>query len=208
MTTRIYIHGLFLYNLLVDLRAARERLGLTQGRVAELLGTSQANVSAYETGRLTPGPTVASRIAAFTALPDDTIYRDLWPPTLASTAMHLREDIHTGVSEGDMLRVIIQASDDFPKLTSPAERAFFLSEPGVTGDARFDALLAGLAVHLCREAGMESTPAWTRTPGRMLDEIWWFDSPAPSLHALGLRDAVPAMRARGVMFSRRNLESV
>ncbi len=192
----------------MTLRATRERLGLTQERVAELLGTSQANVSAYETGRLTPGPTVAPRIAAFTALPDDTIYRDLWPPTLASTAMQVREDIHAGVGEGDKLRVIIQASDDFPKLTSPAERAFFLAEPGLTGDVRYDALLAGLAVHLCREAGLASTPAWTRAPGRLLDEIWWFDSPTPTLHALGLRDAVPAMRARGVMFSRRNLESV
>lgn len=192
----------------MGLRASRERLGLTQGRVAELLGTSQANVSAYETGRLTPGPAVAARIAAFTALPDDTIYRDLWPPTLASTAMQLREDIRAGVGESNMLRVIIQASDDFPKLTTAAERRFFLAEPGPTGDARFDALLAGLAVHLCREAGMGSTPAWTRAPGRLLDEIWWFDSPAPSLHALGLRDAVPAMRARGVMFNRRNLQSV
>lgn len=192
----------------MSLRATRKRLGLTQGRVAELLGTSQANVSAYETGRLTPGTAVAARIAAFTALPDDTIYRDLWPPTLASTAMKLREDIHAGVDESDMLRVIIQASDDFPKLISPEERAFFLTEPGLTGDVRYDALLAGLAVHLCREAGMESTPAWTRAPGRLLDEIWWFDSPAPSLHALSLRDAMPAMRARGVMFSRRNLESV
>ncbi|MFM8893799.1 MAG: helix-turn-helix transcriptional regulator [Actinomycetales bacterium] len=192
----------------MPLLVTRKRLGLTQVRVAELLGTSQANVSAYESGRLTPGSTVAARIAAFTALPEDSIYRNLWPPTLASTAMQLRKDLHAGVSEADMLRVIIQASDDFPKLTSPAERAFFLAEPGPTGDARFDALLAGLAVHLCRESGLESTPAWTRAPGRVLDEIWWFDSPAPSLRALGLRDAVPAMRARGVMFSRRNLESI
>jgi hypothetical protein len=176
--------------------------------VAELLGTSQANVSAYETGRLDPGRTVTSRIAAFTALPDDTVYRTLWPPTMASTALQIREDICQGVSESDTLRVIIQASDDFPKLTLPEERAFFLIEPGATGDVRYDALLAGLAVHVCRKAGLESTPAWTRAPGRMLNEMWWFDSPAPSLHALGLRDAVPAMRARGVMFSRRNLESV
>ena len=192
----------------MSLRATRERLGLTQGRVAELLGTSQANVSAYETGRLDPGRAVTSRIAAFTALPDDTVYRKLWPPTMASTALQIREDICQGASESDTLRVIIQASDDFPRLTLPEERAFFLIEPGATGDVRYDALLAGLAVHVCREAGLESTPAWTRAPGRMLNEMWWFDSPAPSLHALGLRDAVPAMRARGVMFSRRNLESV
>ncbi|MFM8350427.1 MAG: helix-turn-helix domain-containing protein, partial [Actinomycetales bacterium] len=48
----------------------RRRLGLSQGRVAELLGTSQANISAYETGRLTPGSAVAARITAFSALPE------------------------------------------------------------------------------------------------------------------------------------------
>lgn len=157
-----------------------------------------------------PRVTVAARIAAFAALPDGTVYRQLWPPTMASTAMQLREDIHAGVGDSDMLRVIIQASDDFPKLTRPAEREFFLAEPGPTGDVRYDALLAGLAVHLCREVGLESTPAWTRAPGRLLDQIWWFGraEQTTGMQALALRDALPAMRARGVMFSRRNLESV
>lgn len=188
----------------------RERLGLTQGRVADLLGTSQANVSAYETGRLIPGCVVASRISAFTRLPDDTVYRSLWPTTLASTAMHLRDDLRMGMSESDMLRVIIQASDDFPKLTSLLERMLFLAEPGPTGDRRYDALLAGLAVHLCRESGMESTPAWTRAPSRYLDAIWWFgrSNEVPEIRALALRDSIASMRARGVIFSRRNLESV
>lgn len=203
-----YINIVGLYIDGVTLRTTRECLGLTQSRVAHLLGTSQANVSAYETGRLEPGRALASRISAFTALPDDTVYRKLWPPTMASTAMQLRDDVRSGVGPGDMVRVIIQASDDFPKLTVPSERALFLAEPGLTGDKGLDALLAGLAVHLCREADLESTPAWTRAPSRFNDRIWWFDSSAVSLRALALRDAVPAMRARGVIFSRRNLESV
>ena len=32
-----------------------------------------------------------------------------------------------------------------------------------------EVLLAGLAVHLCREAGLETTPAWTRDESRYLD---------------------------------------
>lgn len=198
------------YIYAMRLRQTRERLGLTQGRVAALLGTSQANVSAYETGRLEPGRTVASRISAFIALPDDTVYRKQWPPTMASTALQLRDDVRSGASPGDMLRVIIQACDDFPKLTLPAEHSLFLAEPGLTGDRGLDALLAGLAVHLCRKAGLESTPAWTRAPVRFSDEIWWFGraDASPGIRALTFRDAVPAMRARGVIFSRRNLESV
>ncbi|MBU6278977.1 MAG: helix-turn-helix transcriptional regulator [Actinomycetales bacterium] len=192
----------------MPLRDARRRLGLTQARVAELLGTSQANVSAYERGRLIPGRTVGPRITAFEALPDDTVYRKLWPMTLAGAALQLREDLNAGRSQGDMLRVIIQASDDFAKLPSPRERALFLASPGSTGDRRYDALLGGLGVHLSRVAGMQTTPAWTREPGRFLEAIWWFDSEAPTLRALTLRDCLPAMRARGVMFSRQNLDSV
>lgn len=37
-----------------------------------------------------------AQITAFTALPDDTIKRDLWLPTLARTAMQLHEDIQNG----------------------------------------------------------------------------------------------------------------
>lgn len=194
----------------MSLRATRQRLGLTQSRVATLLGTSQANVSSYETGRLAPGDCVDSRISAFTALPDDTVFRQLWPATLSSTALKLREDLRDGIGEGTMVREIIQASDDFAKLTSAPERALFLAEPGPTGSRGFDALLAGLAVHLCRGAGLETTPAWTRSRGRFLDQVWWFGRAAesPEIRALTLRDCVPSMRSRGVMFSRRNLESI
>ena len=143
-------------------------------------------------------------------LPEDTLYRQLWPSTLASTAMQLREDVRNEVDDGTTVRDVIQAADDFTKLTSPADRAFFLAEPGPTGSRRFDALLAGLAVHLCREAGLETTPAWTRARIRFLDEIWWFGRTSESvgIRAMTLRDCVPSMRSRGVMFSRRNLESV
>lgn len=192
------------------LRAARERLRLTQARTGELLGTQQGNISAYEHGRLEPGPTVASRIEAFVALPEDSVYSyKTWANTMASTALRLREDVRKSVSESAMLRTIIQASDDFQKITAPADRALFLAEPGGTGDERWDAMIAGLAVHLCRQAGLQQTPAWTRDPRRFLAEAWWFDFPeVPALNAHSFKEAVPSLRTRGVMFGRRNLESV
>jgi len=107
-----------------------------------------------------------------------------------------------------MLRVVIQASDDFQKLTGPTDRAFFLAEPSPTGSNRWDALLAGLAVHLCRQAGIDHSPMWTANPSVPLDEVWWLESTTPTLHAHAMQQAIPAMRARGVMLSRRNLDSV
>jgi hypothetical protein len=55
---------------------------------------------------------------------------------------------------------------------------------------------------------MASTPIWTTDPVRRIDSLWWVDSPAPSLQARLMQDAIPAMRARGIILNRRNLESV
>jgi len=190
------------------LSAARARLGLTQAQAAELLATSQANISAYERGRLKPGRLVSERIEALAALQPDSVYATYSASTIPSAAAQIRTDLATNRSETDMLRVVIQASDDFRKLNQPTDRAFFLSEPSPTGSREWDALIAGLSVHLCREAEMDRAPMWTTDPTRILDSVWWVDSAAPAARAQLLQQAIPAMRARGVMMSRRNLESV
>ncbi len=46
------------------LRAARERAGLTQGGLAERAGTSQATISAYESGAKQPSVATFSRLLA------------------------------------------------------------------------------------------------------------------------------------------------
>jgi len=192
------------------LRDARARLRLTQAHTAKLLATQQANISAYERGRLEPGRMVAERIEALAALTPHSVYAEYLASTMPSAAAQIRDDLSDGRSESDMLRVVIQASDDFARLTEPTDLAFFLTEPSPTGSRQWDALLAGLAVHLCRQANMASTPIWTSDPSRALDHVWWFGRSgvvtAMRLHVM--REAVPSMRARGVLFSRRNLESV
>ena len=47
-----------------QLRAARERAGLTQARLAARAGTSQATLSAYETGRKRPSVETFARLLA------------------------------------------------------------------------------------------------------------------------------------------------
>lgn len=189
---------------------ARQRLGLTQGEVAVLLGTSQANVSAYERGRLAPGRLVAERLDALAALSTSSVYRDYRASTLASVAAGLRSGLRREDPEVDLLRHVIQAADDFRRLHDPADQALFLAEPSPTGSARWDALLAGVAVDLCRAAGVPRTPAWTRDRSRRLDAVWWVGRPdvVRSARASALQDSLPALRARGVVMSRRILESV
>jgi transcriptional regulator with XRE-family HTH domain len=193
-----------------QLRDARASLDLTQADAAQLLATSQANISAYERGRLHPGRLVGERIDVLAALQPTSLYATYLASTIPSAAAQLRTDLAEDRSETDMLRVVIQASDDFQKLTEPTDRAFFLTEPSPTGSQRWDALLAGLAVHFCRQAGMRIAPWWTTNPALALDHIWWFgrSEVVPNLRARAIREAIPSMRARGVFLGRRNLESV
>ncbi len=190
------------------LRRGRLTLGITQAQAAELLGTSQANISAYERGHLDPGRVVGERIDALAALRSDSIYARYQASTMASVAAHLRSDLAGKTRVTDMLRIAIQAADDFARIELQADQSLFLAEPSPTGSRKWDALLAGLAVHLCRNAHMERTPPWTRDPARTVDTVWWVDSDARANRAPLLRDALPSMRARGVILSRRNLESV
>jgi len=95
-----------------SLRAARARLGLTQAQTAHLLATSQANVSAYESGRLRPGRVVAERMDAFAALAPDSVYAAYSASTVPSTAAAIRKDLAQDRSESDMLRIVIQAMND------------------------------------------------------------------------------------------------
>ena len=193
-----------------QLRDTRKRLGLTQAQAAGLLATSQANLSAYERGRIEPGRLVSERIEAFINLPTNSLYSTYLASTIPSAAAQIRTDLANNRSESDMLRVVIQASDDFAYAQLEQDRIFFLSEPTPTGSRKWDALLAGLAVHLCRVTKMDRTPWWTTNPSLNLDSIWWFgrSDVVVDLRAQTLRESIPSMRARGVMFSRRNLESV
>jgi transcriptional regulator with XRE-family HTH domain len=191
-----------------DLREARRRLGLTQARAAKPLGTGQANVSAYESGRLEPGRLVGARIDALASLGPTSAYRDQDLTTVAAASAQLRADLQADRRQTDMLRVVIQSSDDFARLDDDADRALFLAEPSPTGSRNWDALLAGLAVHLCRTVQAPRAPRWTADPSRTVDFVWWVDSPAVTLHPRLVQDAIPSMRSRGVMLSRRALESV
>ena len=109
----------------------------------------------------------------------------------------------------ELSSLIIQAADDFARLSAADDRRFFLARPGPTGSVRWDALLGALAVELCRRYGLETTPGWTRQPDRYLNETWWVGAAGEveTLRALALRDSPPAFRARGVMMGRQILES-
>ena len=68
------------------IRDARERLGLSPHRVAELIGRASGTVKAWERGRTVPNdPFVVTSLAAVLAIDEPTLFRaaGLTPPTVA-----------------------------------------------------------------------------------------------------------------------------
>ena len=183
------------------LRRARAAAGLTQARLAELAGTTQSAIAAYEAGAREPTvPVLARMVAAAGArleldvAPDPSLYR------LADVA---RDIAATDVAdEARRLRLVFEflrgAQDDGHPLV-----LLVAAEPPATGDVRFDALLAAIAEDLCVHAG-EAPPSWVHDAGRFLDRAWWV-SGLPSARAAALVHAPASFRRRGVMLDRHDL---
>ncbi|MGH8965202.1 MAG: helix-turn-helix domain-containing protein, partial [Actinomycetes bacterium] len=59
---------------MVDIRAERERAGLTQARLAELAGIAASNLSAYESGKRPVSPAMIDRIRRAVIRPSDRLH--------------------------------------------------------------------------------------------------------------------------------------
>ncbi len=150
-----------------------------------------------------------TRIEAFCRLDADSQFARQGRGSLPGYAVTLKRSLSAGDNDS-VIRVLRQAARDFRSLTSELDREFFLQEPSTTGDARFDALLAGLAVQLCREAHLDSCPAWVFQERRYLPRLWWFGlaGQIPALRAQAFQNTPSGLKARGVVLDQRILDSV
>lgn len=129
--------------------------------------------------------------------------------SLDDAAVEVARGLSLGWSDSDIVRVLAQAVTDFCSRATDVQQEAFLGRPRLTGSATWDAALAGLAVHLCRQASWEETPAWTREPERYVTRLAWIglqdDSP---LQAFVYQRTPAYFKARGVMLNADNLVSV
>lgn len=222
-----YIKRQLIYiNLVTQFKDRRVELGISQAHVASLLGTQQANISAYEAGTLTPGSVVEERMAELLALHADTVHTASWLGTCASHAKTMKENLKTSTKDetkrdlslmryvigmNDSINTVIQQGEhDRDPKSIRADVRLFLAQPQSTGDERADALLAGMAVHWARAANLERAPLWTHARHLYLDDPWWVGTKSSdkTLRAQAFANGVPSLRARGIYLDRRNLESV
>jgi transcriptional regulator with XRE-family HTH domain len=186
------------------IRDARHAAGITQLELAGRAGTAQPAVAAYESGSRTPNLATLERLLAAC---EYDIELSASPrmrhgaSSLAEVAQTIKEDLEQG-RERDALRLLFGFADDFRGSSRPGRIALLRDEPCGTGDARFDAALAGVA-ELFASEGAVPAPAWVDGAERFV-EPWWFVASRPAFHAYTLANT-PALLARHGVFMAREV---
>jgi transcriptional regulator with XRE-family HTH domain len=186
------------------LRAARRDAGITQVELATRAGTTQSAVASYESGAKRPNLATLSRLLDGCEHDVEVLTRPRvrrGAASLAELSPTISEDLLDD-RETDALRLLFGFADDFRGSPRPGRIALIADEPPPTGDARFDAALAGVAEFFAAEAGI-AAPVWVNGPGRFL-EPWWFVASRPAFDAYTLANT-PALFARHGVFMAREV---
>ncbi|HWX88368.1 MAG TPA: helix-turn-helix transcriptional regulator [Solirubrobacteraceae bacterium] len=184
------------------IKCARKAAGITQLQMAQRAGTAQPAVAAYESGVRTP--TLATLERLLDACEHD-LDIDASPrirrgaASLEQLAPVIAEDLAHD-RERDALRLLFGFADDFRGSSRPGKISLLHKEPPTTGDARFDAALAGTAEFFARESTIPA-PAWVDEPNRFV-EPWWFATDRPAFEAYTLAHTPAVFARHGVFIAR------
>jgi transcriptional regulator with XRE-family HTH domain len=184
------------------IRGARQAAGITQLELAGRAGTAQPAVAAYESGARTPNLATLERLLGGCEHDVELLARPRvrrGAASLADLAQTIEEDLERG-HEQDALRLLFGFADDFRGSSRPGGLALIRDEPPGTGDARFDAALAGTAEFFAAE-GAIAAPAWVDGPDRFV-EPWWFVASRPAFHAYTLANTPAVFARHGVFIAR------
>jgi transcriptional regulator with XRE-family HTH domain len=183
---------------------ARRSAGFTQLELAIRAGTAQPAVAAYESGSRTPNLATLERLLDACGYDVELLAHPRVRRGAASLA-ELGQTIEADLAQGreqDALRLLFGFADDFRGSSRAGQIALLHEEPAPTGDARFDAALAGVAELFAAEGAIVA-PAWTNGEGRFV-EPWWFVASRPEFHAYTLAHT-PALLARHGVFMAREV---
>jgi transcriptional regulator with XRE-family HTH domain len=183
-------------------RQARGMSGLSQRALAERTGDYQPNVAAIESGARDAYVSTVSRLVEAAGGRLSVL------PTRTATAAEVAVEVaHLIASRRERVayRTVLGLHDDLVRADAALRVALCVMPPPLTGDRRFDALLAALVEHDL-ERDRLPVPVWARDPGR--DAGGWWVEDLPELRA-AVRKATPAAFARhGVWLDAGELESV
>jgi hypothetical protein len=115
------------------------------------------------------------------------------PPSIAQLAAELVSE----PSEETRWRLLLGFLDEYQQTDRGEHDSALCDEPGLTGDARWDVMLAAVAEHLAYQDDI-SAPSWVRKPGReWAGSVWWV-VPLPSARPWALAHSPASFRRRGI----------
>ena len=118
---------------------------------------------------------------------------------------HLSASIEQGETVGDRLRLVRQFIMDCDHADDVG--VHIVDAPALTGDRRWDALVAGVAEDIAYRHGVR-VPGWTAERERFTDEQWWFVTSFPALHATAFVETPASLANRGVFIRRASLVNI
>jgi transcriptional regulator with XRE-family HTH domain len=190
------------------IRDARHAAAITQAELARDAGTAQPAVAAYESGARTPGIATLERLLGACDHDVEVLARPRvrrGAASLAELARTIAKDLRED-RERDALRLLFGFADDFRGSSRPGRITLLHDEPPFTGDARFDAALAGMAEFFGAEGAIPA-PGWVDGPSRFV-EPWWFVASRPAFHAYTLANTPAVFARHGVFMAREVFDRV
>jgi len=181
---------------------SRRAAGITQLELATRAGTAQPAVAAYESGARTPNLATLERLLDACGYDVELLARPRvrrGAASLAELGQTIEADLPQDL-EQDALRLLFGFADDFRGSSRAGRIALLREEPAPTGDARFDAALAGVAELFAGE-GAFAAPSWVNGTDRFV-EPWWFVASRPEFHAYTLAHTPAVVARHGVFMAR------
>lgn len=183
-------------------RKVRHDAGLTQLELARRCDTAQPAIAAYESGARKPNLGTLERLLQACDCDVQLVARPRLrrgAASLSELAAEIPNDL-AGGDEQSALRLIFGFADDFRGSSRAGKVALIADEPPSTGDARFDAALAGVAEFFAAE-GSIPPPSWVNRPERFV-EPWWFVASRQAFHAYTLANTPAVFARHGVFLAR------
>ncbi|MGO9911619.1 MAG: helix-turn-helix domain-containing protein [Acidimicrobiales bacterium] len=182
-------------------RELRATAKLSLRALADRSGTSSATLSNYERGRKEPHLSTLERIASAAGASLDVRVA----PNLTSalrgrgSALAAAVDVQHAVKCGNddiAFRRCLELLDDLYAVPIAGVPVLVADAPVLTGDQRYDALLAAIVEDSCVRRAV-ATPPWVYDAGRSVSG--WYVAGLASLRADADRDTPPVFRRHGVM---------
>jgi transcriptional regulator with XRE-family HTH domain len=184
------------------LRATRHASGLTQRALGARARARVATIGDIERGAHDPTVGRLDGLLAFVG------HRLVAIPTRSRPVAEAATAIAKWLAEGKesyAFREVIQLSDDLSREFGATRVALAAATPGLTGDRRWDAIIAGVTAHWLAVDRL-TQPDWLTDPARRTPEPWYVDGGAPRAE---LRAQTPRELARrGVFLAASELASV